>query len=142
MIKGQTVTFRQGDAGNTVLTGTITHVWDKPSADPYVTVLDRDGRTFVRCSSHVTAADDSLTAYAKHVAHFLDQMTVDDKCYCMGGVAPHPAHCTPDPPPAPFGPGYVTDVCRCGHERGSHWDGEGTCDPAECGCRIFRDQQA
>jgi hypothetical protein len=59
------------------------------------------------------------TAYAKHVQHFLAQIE-----------------------PASFGPGLVTDLCRCGHERGSHWDGEGSCDPAECGCRIFREQQA
>ena len=37
-----------------------------------------------------------------------------------------------------FGPGLVTDLCRCGHERGSHWDGEGACDPATCGCVTFR----
>jgi hypothetical protein len=64
------------------------------------------------------------TAYTKHVHHFLAQLA--------------PA----DDGPQPFGPGLVTDLCRCGHERGSHWDGDGTCDPAYCGCRIFRDQQA
>jgi hypothetical protein len=67
---------------------------------------------------------DFPTAYAKHVAHFMGVLAA-------GNTAADR-----------FGPGYVTDVCRCGHERGSHWDGEGTCDPAECGCRIFRDQQA
>jgi hypothetical protein len=69
--------------------------------------------------------EDFQTAYAKHVAHFMAQIP-----------GPEPWG------PEPFGPGYVTDLCRCGHERGSHWDGEGSCDPAECGCRIFREQQA
>ena len=43
--------------------------------------------------------------------------------------------------PERFGPGYVTDMCRCGHERGIHWDGDGACDPDWCGCRTFRPQQ-
>jgi hypothetical protein len=68
---------------------------------------------------------DFPTAYSRHVAHFMAEMVTQ---FGEG--------------PERFGPGYVGDVCRCGHDRGSHWDGEGTCDPAECGCRIFRDQQA
>ena len=63
------------------------------------------------------------TAYAKHVRHFLAMIDGDEP-----GM------------PEKFGPGYVTDMCRCGHERGEHWDGEGTCDPATCGCRTFRPQ--
>jgi hypothetical protein len=69
---------------------------------------------------------DFQTAYTKHVAHFFAEL--------YGPADPGPCQ--------PFGPGYVTDLCRCGHERGSHWDGDGSCDPAECGCRIFREQQA
>jgi hypothetical protein len=135
MIKGQTVTFRQGDTGNTILTGTITRVWEKPAADPYVTILASGGRTFIRCSSHVTAAEDFTTAYAKHVAYFQAKLgtAAADPCICGEPLGDHFEM---------FGPGYVSDVCRCGHERGSHWDGEGTCDPTECGCRIFRDQRA
>lgn len=50
----QEVEFNDG-RGNT-LTGVITRVWDKPAADPYVTVVtsfeDRP-RKFVRMSSRV-----------------------------------------------------------------------------------------
>lgn len=67
-------------------------------------------------------ADSFQSAYAKHVRHFLDVVAT--------------------PEPGRFGPGLVTDMCRCGHERGEHWDGEGTCDPQTCGCRTFRAQQA
>ena len=65
------------------------------------------------------------TAYDKHTAYFFAEL--------FGPASDGPQK---------FGPGYVTDVCRCGHERGSHWDGDGSCDPATCGCRIFREQQA
>ena len=37
-----------------------------------------------------------------------------------------------------FGPGLVTDLCKCGHERGEHWDGVGDCAP-ECICDFFVD---
>ncbi len=39
------------------LTGTVTHVWGKPEADPYVTVRTDDGRTYVRCTSRVVPAE-------------------------------------------------------------------------------------
>ena len=67
----------------------------------------------------------SGSAYSKHTAYFFAEL--------FGPASDGPRK---------FGPGYVTDLCRCGHERGSHWDGDGSCDPAECGCRTFRDQQA
>ena len=68
---------------------------------------------------------DFQTAYDKHTAYFFAEL--------FGPASDGPQK---------FGAGYVTDVCRCGHERGSHWDGDGPCDPATCGCRIFREQQA
>jgi hypothetical protein len=78
---------------------------------------------------------DFTSAYARHVHHFLAQLGTDDAL-----AAADVAAAVDDP--ERFGPGYVTDLCRCGHERGSHWDGEGTCDPATCGCRDFRDWQS
>jgi hypothetical protein len=78
---------------------------------------------------------DFQTAYTKHVHHFLAEIwPLESEVQSLIGQ--------PGEEPQRFGPGLVTDLCRCGHERGSHWDGEGSCDPAECGCRIFRDQQA
>ena len=112
---------------------------------------------------------DFQTAYARHTHYFLEKIARagqvcrtcgfadcpgasggdcprwparDEQCYCTGGAGPHPYHGTPRAEePERFGPGYVTDLCRCGHERGEHWDGEGMCDPAMCGCRTFRPQQ-
>jgi hypothetical protein len=59
MKTGTEVIFQSSPAGtpdDTVeLFGTVARVWDKPAADPYVTILDADGRTFVRCSSRVMA---------------------------------------------------------------------------------------
>lgn len=54
-------------------------------------------------------------AYARHVQHFMDQLTNSDD-----------------------------DLCRCGHDRGSHWDGSEDC--GYCGlpgngahrCETFR----
>ena len=48
------VAFTGSHAGHgkrTRLLGTVTRVWDKPAADPYITIKSDDGRTFVRCSS-------------------------------------------------------------------------------------------
>lgn len=54
MQNGTKVEIRTNDGeGTHSLTGTIVRVWDKPAADPYVTVRTDDNRTFVRCSSVV-----------------------------------------------------------------------------------------
>ena len=92
------------------------------------------------------------SAYAKHVRHFLDVVAAPDSsraCRTCGftdcpgaNMLACPRWDTRDQEPERFGPGLVTDMCRCGHERGEHWDGEGTCDPQTCGCRTFRAQQA
>ena len=50
-----------------------------------------------------TMGDQQGTAYAKHTAYFFAEL--------FGPASDGPQK---------FGPGYVTDVCRCGHERGSH----------------------
>lgn len=53
MKTGDIVTFapRAGESAE----GIVTRVWDKPAADPYVTVrtTEDEGRTFTRCSSAV-----------------------------------------------------------------------------------------
>jgi hypothetical protein len=53
MKTGDLVTFspRAGESAE----GIVTRVWDKPAADPYVTLrtTEDEGRTFTRCSSVV-----------------------------------------------------------------------------------------
>lgn len=49
--------------GNRV--GIITRVWDKPAANPYVTVKTLDGKTFVRF-----AAECTVIMGAEHVPPF------------------------------------------------------------------------
>lgn len=44
------VQFREN--AETTGAGHVARVWDKPAADPYVTIRS-EGRTFVRCSSAV-----------------------------------------------------------------------------------------
>lgn len=63
VIEGQRVRFtaRRGET----CVGTVTRVWLRPAADPYVTIKTYDGaaegrvRTFTRCMSAVSAAGEA-----------------------------------------------------------------------------------
>jgi hypothetical protein len=50
----QTIRFRPATNAE-FISGVIIRVWDNPVGDPYVTIRDNAGRTFVRFSSHVCA---------------------------------------------------------------------------------------
>jgi hypothetical protein len=52
------VSFREN--AETTSAGHVTRVWDKPPADPYVTIRS-EGRTFVRCSSAVAVTPRTFT---------------------------------------------------------------------------------
>jgi hypothetical protein len=66
VIEGQRVRFT-AKRGETC-TGTVTRVWLRPAADPYVTIKTYDGasegrvRTFTRCMSAVSPAGEAGTA--------------------------------------------------------------------------------
>jgi hypothetical protein len=80
----QEVEFDDG-RGN-VLTGVITRVWDKPTADPYVSIVtsfeDRP-RKFVRCSSQVQRTAGASTASAPLPDCTFAQHGDRSLCSCM-----------------------------------------------------------